>query len=433
MSAIPKLVGAEMNVQGYVAPGFEPVKTLYEHNMTTLAERNTQLCIYVGEDLVVDLWATAINDNNFDADSLVNVFSSGKSLEAITLAMLVDRGLLDYDAKIVDYWPEFAANGKQGTSIADLMRHEGGLSAFDTSIEPQDMHPDQLKRNAMGTIIERQIPKFRAGDNNEREYHAITRGWIANEVFRRVEPAGRTMGEFLRDEISSVLDADLYIGLKESELARVSEVQMLGIGYQLLQGLIPKALGRKMELNLLQLAAKLGRLVWGARSRTNAGAPAPIVGMKRLSIFDLPAVSQGEMPSAGSKGTARGLAKLAAVMANGGTFEGTQLLSARAHDALHADPIARDMMAMNTTFSQGGVASFPTPVGGAYGSPLEAGLCDGREGYFGWMGLGGSIFQWNLEHKVGFAYVPTSLNVLDIVNERGKAYQAAVLDCIRQR
>ena len=203
-----------MVIEGTVAPGFESVKQLYEHNMRSLAERNTQLCVYVGEERVVDLWASAVDDATFSPDSLVNVFSSGKSLEAILLAMLVDRGLLDYDATIAHYWPEFGAKGKQHTTIANLMRHEAGLAAFDTTLEPNDLHTGQLRANAVGAVIERQTQKFRTGTDNQREYHAITRGWIANEVFRRVEPTGRTMGEFLREEISTPLNIDVFIGCR---------------------------------------------------------------------------------------------------------------------------------------------------------------------------------------------------------------------------
>ena len=83
-----------MIIEGTVAPGFESVKTLYEKNMYRWAERNTQLCVYVGDECVVDLWGSTTHDPNFSADSLINVFSSGKSLEAITLAMLVERGLV---------------------------------------------------------------------------------------------------------------------------------------------------------------------------------------------------------------------------------------------------------------------------------------------------------------------------------------------------
>lgn len=417
-----------MLIEGTVAPGFESVKQLYEHNMHSLAERNTQLCIYVGEECVVDLWASAIDDSSFSADSLVNIFSSGKTLEAITMAMLVDRGLLDYNARITDYWPEFGANNKQETTIADLMRHEAGLAAFDTTLEPTDLHPEKLQANAVGVVIERHTQKFRSGSDNQREYHAITRGWIANEVFRRVEPSGRTMGQFLRDEISVPLDVDVFIGLHDHEIPRISEVAMLGFGFLFRQSLVPKRMGRKMELNLAQIVAKIWRLRAGWKNRTTAGAPVPITGMKKLSVLDTPVVAKGEIPSAGAKCSARGLAKLAAVMANGGSLAGQQLIGEAAYAALHDEPVQRNMMSMNTTFTQGGLASFPPPDDGD--SAMDKGLNRGREGYYGWMGLGGSIFQWQPERKIGFAYVPTSLNVLDLVNERGKAYQAEVVKCV---
>ena len=136
-----------MMINGTVASGFESVRALYEKNMHALVERNTQLCVYVDGQCVVDLWASAIGDEDFGPDSLINVFSSGKSLEAITMAMLADKGLIDYDAKISDYWPEYAQNGKDQT-IADLMRHEAGLAALDTTIDPNDLHPDRARNMA---------------------------------------------------------------------------------------------------------------------------------------------------------------------------------------------------------------------------------------------------------------------------------------------
>lgn len=419
-----------MIIEGTVAAGFEPVKQLYEHRMATLAERNTQLCVYVGGECVVDLWASAIDDDTFTGDSLVNVFSSGKSLESITLAMLKDRGLLDFDAPIVDYWPEFGANDKHNTTVADLMRHEAGLAAFDTTLQAESLHPSGLKANAVGEVIERHTQKFRPGEDNRREYHAITRGWIANEVFRRVEPSGRTMGEFLREEISKPLDADVYIGLQEHELERLNPVALLGFGYQFRQSLRPKAMGRKMELNLAQTLAKLWRLRAGIRNRTTSRAPTPIAGMEKLSVIDSPAVAMGEIPSAGAKCSARGLAKLAAVMANGGRLGERQIMGEDAYAALHDAPVERNMLALKTSFTQAGLAAFASPGQGH--TPIDAGLNVGREGFYGWMGLGGSIFQWQPEHKIGFAYVPTSLNVLDLVNERGKVYQAEVVNCLRR-
>ena len=419
-----------MIIHGTVAPGFESVKALYEHNMKTLAERNTQLCIYQGDECVVDLWASAIEDESFSADSLVNVWSSGKSLEPILLGMLIDRGLLDLNKAISDYWPEFGQQEKDKLTIADLMRHEAGLASFDQSIDSADLHTSAIKENKISKIIERQAAKFRKGADNQREYHAVTRGWVANEVFRRVEPNGRTMAEFLREEVSQPLNADVYIALKEEELTRISPVKMLGIGFQLVQSFIPRFFGRRMELNFLQILAKIARLLPGLSSTTIRSAPPPITGMKKLEVVNTPIVAMGETPSAGSKCSARGLAKLASVMANGGALHGVQLMGDDAYNAIHGNPIWRNMLAMDVAFTQGGLAAFSKR--GSEDSVLTQGLNYGREGFFGWMGLGGSIFQCHPEYKIGFGYVPTSLNVLDLVNERGKAYQTEVLRCVEK-
>ncbi len=114
-------------------------------------------------------------------------------------------------------------------------------------------------------------------------------------------------------------------------------------------------------------------------------------------------------------------------MASGGQWNGTEILSAQAWQAMHEDPIKRDM-GIRTTFTQGGVAHFPEIT--SESSKLEHAANLGREGFYGWMGLGGSIFQWHPEKKIGFSFVPTSLHVLDVVNERGKTYQAEIMKCL---
>ena len=150
-------------IEGTVAPGFESVRGLYERNMQRLEEKNTQLCVYHRGEKVVDLWATAIGDSGFSPDSLINVFSSGKSLEAIAMASLVGKGLLRYDAKITEYWPEFGESGKDELTVADLMRHEAGLAAFNTTLEPNDLLTENIKLNNVGRVIERHPQKFRKG------------------------------------------------------------------------------------------------------------------------------------------------------------------------------------------------------------------------------------------------------------------------------
>lgn len=417
------------NIHGTVAPGFESVRQLYEHNMNTMAEENTQLCVYYRGEKVVDLWASAKSDSSFSADSIINAFSSGKSLESIAMASLVSKGLLNYNAKITDYWPEFGANGKGELTVADLMRHEAGLANFDTSMALDDLLTENIKQNSVGRIIEGHAQSYSAGSANRREYHAVTRGWIINEVFRRVDPAGRTIGEFLREDISGPLDADAIIGVKREELARVSKVSPLGFGYQFLESLKPKFLGRKIVHNIFQILGRLFRIIPAIRRRGTATAAAPFEGMKSIGFFNEPDLAMGETPSANANCSARGLAKIAAMMSAGGKFGGKEYLSEQAWTALHDNPVQENMGGIfNTRFTQGGVNQFVECT--ASNTRMDRDFNEGREGFYGWMGLGGSIFQWHPQLDIGFGFVPTSLHVLDILNERGKTYQAEVLSCV---
>ncbi len=398
--------------------------------MQTMAEKNTQLCVYYKGERVVDLWASATNDARFSADSIVNVFSSGKSLEAIAIASLVGKGLLDYKAKIVDYWPEFGANGKGELTVADLMRHEAGMAAFTTSLDAEDLLVKNIKENKVGKVIEGHPARFRKGNGSKREYHAITRGWIVNELFRRVDPAGRTVGEFLSEEISSPLEADAIIGVKEAELDRISRVWLLGLGFQFLESLKPKALGRKIKHSIFQILGRLLRIILSMWNAPTRGAPAPYKGMKGLGFFNRPVVAMGETPSAAANCSARGLAKIAAMMSAGGKWAGREYLSEEAWNAMHEDPVEAEMGFIATNFTQGGVNLFTEASAKSTG--LDRALNVGREGFYGWMGAGGSIFQWHPRHEIGFGFVPTSLHLLDILNERGKIYQAEVLSCVER-
>ena len=250
-----------------------------------------------------------------------------------------------------------------------------------------------------------------------------------NEVYRRIDPAGRTIGEFLEEDIRRPLQADAIIGVAKEELTKVIDVSLLGFGFQFLESLKPRFLKRRMEHNIFQILGKFIRLIPAVRNRTTAGAPPPFKDMGLIEAFTEPAVVMGETPSANAHSSARGLAKIAAMMAAGGKWAGVEYLNDKAWQAMHEDPAEADMGFMNTTFTQGGVALFTEPTRAS--SKIEKALNAGREGFYGWMGLGGSLFQWHPQHKIGFGYIPTSLNVLDFVNERGKTYQAEVVSCIK--
>ncbi|MBO6658175.1 MAG: beta-lactamase family protein [Pseudomonadales bacterium] len=419
-------------IHGKVEEQFEPVRRLFASKMSMMAEDEAQLCVYVGEKKVVDLWAADSQNNDFNADTLVNIFSSGKSLESIAIALLAEKGLLNYHTKIVEYWPEFASGGKEDITIADLMRHEAGLPSFNVSIPPEFLHRDNLKQNKIGEIIAEHPAAFQQDEKYRREYHALTRGWIANEIVRRVHPDGKTIGEILEEEVFVPLDVDVRIGLSEQELDRVSPVKLLSLKQHFRHTFRPDFLGRKVKHNTLGLMRNLMPMVSRARRNGGGNQTPPFTGMETMAdlgnLFNNPIVRQGETPSANAHASARGLARLGAMLAAQGSLGDQQIMGQQAWNDMHAHPVSRFMM-LTTHFSQGGVNRFQLP---ATSSHIDRSGNKGREGFWGWMGLGGSIFQWHPEHKIGFGFVPTRLHALDFMNERGKAFQAEVMKCVAQ-
>jgi len=418
-------------VKGWVKPGFDSIHDQLIMNLSASRDKNAQLCVYVGEECVVDLWASTVNDETFTADTLVNVFSSGKSLESILLGMLVDQEGLDFDALVQSYWPAFQGKGKDSLTIADVMRHEAGLAQLDVSFAPTDIQAPAIHSNVVGAALENQSLRFPEATSSPREYHAMSRGWIANEIFRRIDSEQRTMGEYLRQQVSEPLGIDVYIGLRDDELARVDPIQERTFQSQLLDGITPGTFARKVGLTHVEILRRFWHLRDTMKTMRTARQRLPLQGMAEqgIRIFNSDNIAKAEIPSAGAKCSARGLAKLAAIMANGGQLGDTRLMSPDAWQRIHANPVNRKMTLFNTAFTQGGLAQF----GDLDDSPksLTAALNNGREGFYGWLGYGGSVFQWHPELRIGFAYVPTSLNALDFFNQRGTSYQQETVRCVR--
>lgn len=419
-----------MHIIGEVKPGFESVQQLLQKSLSAQRDRNIQLCVYVGDERVIDLCANAAVEDSFSADSLVNIYSSGKSLESILLAIMADKGLVDFERCVSSYWPEFVGGGKDKLTVADVMRHEAGLSKLDVTLTAAQLRSAALRGNSVGALLETHELCY-ADENSPREYHAITRGWIANEIFRRVEPENKTMGEYLRAQVSEPLGIDVYFDLSPDDSGRVRRVKSRSVFAQMLDCFAPGSQARRIGLTPLELMKRIWAIYPAVRSGLGLKGVLPLEGMKEelFGVFDSDDYLSTQIPSAGAKCSARGLAKLAAAMANGGTVGGQSVLGHLGHQALHAAPLVGKMTIMENSFTQAGLALFQDSD--AAKGPLEAGLNEGRGGFYGWMGFGGSVFQWHPEHKIGFAYVPTSLNPIDLFNERGKSYQEEVLKCVR--
>ena len=402
-------------VEGFTAPGYEKVREMFERNFSRGADQTAQLCVYVGEEVVVDLWAST-SQSAYTGDTLTNVFSSTKSITAIAMAALVDLGLINYSDKICQHWPEFAENEKGDVTIADLMRHEAGLANFDTPIDMEDTLRENIKRNCVGEVIARQKCVYPEG--GKREYHAITRGWVANEIFRRVHPEGKTIGEFVDEKFARPLEADIYIGVpasREQDYAPVGEIEIKKV----IRESLKPASSRAIEIGFLELMKIMNIF------RKLMGSAKPIFkqykdhDMKLIGpLYNIDVLRRGETSSANGNCSARGLAKLGAVMANQGTLGGLTLLSNKAWQALHSEATHAPIFGVvDTNFTQGGVNKFE-----------EDG---GRDGYYGWFGYGGSVFQWHPDLKIGFGYTTALLHWEDVANGIGRNLQQEVVKCVQ--
>lgn len=362
---------AKFFVQGTVEPGFEPVKALFTQNIQNGVEANAQLCVYHRGKKVVDLWGSAHGDPDFGPESLVIVFSATKSVTSICMAALVDKGLLKYDDKVSKHWPEFGKHGKENITVADVLRHEAGLPTLSKSLRSENISRACIKANVVGQIIEETIQHFPPDQfGSIREYHAVTRGLILNELFRRVDPRGRTIGEYLRDEISRPLGIDVYIGVDEEDLSRFSNLITWPWPKVMVQSMIPTILGRKIEPNMTAIALKALRIFSNAREleKTMPKRLPVVEGMEKIKNpanifpnFNTDEVRMGEIPSANGSCTARGLAALAQCILNGGEFESVRILSTAAVEMMHDKPIKRKDFAFSGVqnyFSQGGVNHF---------------------------------------------------------------------------
>uniref|UniRef100_A0AC34FD90 Beta-lactamase-related domain-containing protein n=1 Tax=Panagrolaimus sp. ES5 TaxID=591445 RepID=A0AC34FD90_9BILA len=217
----PKII----HVQGFVEPGFEAVKNAFIQNLESNWEHEgASLTVYHKNKLVVDLWGGYADKECrrlWQKDTISVAFSSTKAIASLCIALLVDKGLISYDDKITKFWPEFSKHGKGSITIQWVLSHLSGLAYFDTPI----MEADARDWKRMAKIIENEKPKWKPG--TAVGYHAITFGWICDQIIRRIDPQQRSLTQFFNDEIRG--NSDFHIGLNPSEAYRVARIKLPSI------------------------------------------------------------------------------------------------------------------------------------------------------------------------------------------------------------
>jgi CubicO group peptidase (beta-lactamase class C family) len=492
---------AAARAEGSVAPGFEPVRELFEEHLRRGLEDRAQCCAFVNGVKVVDLWGSGgaagggADGSGYSAGSTQNVFSCTKAITSLVVAMLEDRGHLRYDQEVAELWPEYAQNGKAGTTVAHVMRHEAGLPRF--SLRASDLTTERIRGGSASGAIAALRPAFpnesrdvadRAKDPERkgwREYHAITRGWIVNEIVRRADPEGRTIGQIVAEDIVAPLGLghELFIGSpSEAQTESIEDLTFFSNWKTWRSIVVPAFLGGgAVPLKSGWLRAMLGFGIPAYEIASSMGALGDGRGNKRglagsggvildddeeaaaapglLGAFNAPVVRRAEIPSANGHASARAMATLAAAIVEGGALGGVRLLSEDGTQRAQGDGVVDSMgttgkmtsgdLREETKFTNAGWNQFEEEV------EQEEVTAYDRDGWTGWLGIGGSIVQWTTvrhdaqeeeeaeeeeeeeeeetESRIGFAFAATSFHLVP-TNERAAKLQHAVkLCCERNR
>ncbi len=393
----------------FVQPGYESVRDVFVAGMGSFGRGGGGYCAYVDGQPVIDLWGGSARPGEpWQAETAAVLMSATKGFASICLQILVDRGSVDVDALVATYWPEFAQNGKERTTIRHFLLHTAGVVGFDRMYDV--VRHDGTGWGDLDTIAVRlaeSAPSYEPG--TKYAYHALSIGWLVAEIVRRVD--GRSIGRFFSEEIAVPLGLDSWIGLPPDLLPRVAHVHDIRLDH------LPKLL-RSAQEGALATARDPQKLL--GRAFLGDGTSSGLDHVETL--FNSASVLTAEFPAGGGVSTARALARCWAMMAGRGELDGVRVLS--------ADIVSR-WARIASTLNDVSLAELPpnrmtarlanTPVPrtlGHLGNSAMPGL--GRRfgpnmNAFGAEGLGGQFGFCDLDANIAVGYVRSELAFLDVL------------------
>jgi CubicO group peptidase (beta-lactamase class C family) len=310
-------------LDGWLHPDFMPVAKALRTQLRRYAG-GAAVCVYHRGECVVDLWGGARNRAGapWRRDTMAPSFSTTKGVASTLVHIMVDRGLLDYDALVSDYWPEFAQAGKEAITLRQVMAHQSGLYHIRQMIDHADR---MLDWEHMVMAIERAEPIHPPGERTG--YHGLTYGFLVGEVLQRV--TGRSFSQLVEEELASPLDLDgFYVGAPDEVLDRAAELMWPRAADRLRSmpaGPTARWLGTFAETSNDWIRGALGSLGmdFDLASLVDALAPRGISGFE----FDSGDTLRAAIPAGNGLFTARSLARMYAALAGGGELDGVQLIS----------------------------------------------------------------------------------------------------------
>jgi CubicO group peptidase (beta-lactamase class C family) len=354
-------------VEGICDERFAPVRETMTKFIEDGKDLGSSVAIVEDGELVVDLWGGAIDDEGtpWQRDTIVNVYSTTKTMTNLSCLILADRGFVDLDAPVATYWPEFAANGKEGVLVRHLLGHTSGVAGFDEPMTVEDLYD----WDGCCARLAAQAPWWEPGTASG--YHAVTQGYLVGEVIRRV--TGKTPGTWFREELAEPRGADFHIGTPASCDDRITR-------------LVPPAEGRSLSFEIKR--DTIAHRIWSN----------PPVSPKDSWREGW---RRAEIPAANGHGNARSVAQVQAIVSHNGTVDGKTFLS--------PDGVARIFEVQMEGKPDLGV-SYPLTFGIGYGLITPAlPVAPIARGCF-WAGMGGSMVVNDLDRRMTVAYVMNKMS-----------------------
>jgi CubicO group peptidase (beta-lactamase class C family) len=376
-----------VDIHGYCDPRFSGVRDAFARNFADGLELGATCAATIEGEYVIDLWAGYADGARmtpWEQHTITNVYSTTKVMTALCALLLIDRGRLDPDAPVAEYWPEFAQGGKDKILVRWLLSHSAGLSGFSEPLPGEAL----FDWNLITGILARQEPWWEPG--TRPGYHMVTFGYLVGELVRRI--SGKTLGAFFRDEVALPLEADFHIGLPEEHDARVAEMISSPVPASLLS-IDPQSIAGRTMFNPPLVPAYSDR-AWRA----------------------------AEIPSSNGHGNARSAAKVGSLLACGGTLGGLRILS--------EGTIERALEEQYNDIDL--VLCHPIRWG------LGFGLANAWRPYLGprafyWGGFGGSWLEMDPDSRTCFSYVMNRLEADSEADQRMLGLRSAFFSALGRK
>ena len=377
---------AEELISGYCDQRFEPVAEVFRASLSSKFEVGASFAVEHMGRTVIDLWGghqDAERTKSWERDTIVNVFSVTKGVTAICVARLIEQGHIDINEKISCYWPDYGCNGKEDTTVLDVLCHRSANFGFQNEFPNENWTDWNLFTKTLSEQAPFEVP------GTIQAYHALTFGWLVGELIRRVD--GRSVGTYFKEELAEPLDLDFKIGLDDADFGRCADMLML------------EKLPSISQLNILKyvpdfaLSNGLRNIKLAVKSGYNP------IAFDNRALADNPNFAntaewrKAEIPAANGHGTASSLALLYGILSTGGERNGFQVLKPKTIELLrkvHSNGPDLVLFGLNYKFGLGHMVNAPfTPIG-----------LNKNRNMFGHTGIGGSVVFGDVEKSIGFSF-----------------------------